>query len=81
MIINLFCTKAQKKDNLLILIFRAWIIDHDHYGTYFRVLFVDWGNIETLEHTDIKNAVDSVWTLRPMATPFRYTGDTLLLYF
>ena len=63
---------AHDYDSVYSVLFRAWVVDS--IGAYVKVLYVDWGNIETVEVKEVYNTSPEVWTLRPMATPFRYKG-------
>jgi len=46
-------------------------------GSYVRVLFVDWGNTETVHISDVRTTAPEVWRFGPIATPFKYTGKFL----
>ena len=60
------------------MFYSAWIQGGD--ATRAKVMYVDYGNTETVDRTALYGISDTLWQLAPQAVPFRIQGKIRQYY-
>jgi hypothetical protein len=64
---------AQCNGNLFVFITSAWIYGGD--ATRANIMYVDYGNTETVNRSALKGIPNALWKVAPQAVPFRIQGE------